>query len=312
MAADAPRQTPLTCSGHTRPVVDLAFSPITADGFFLVSACKDGKPMLRRGDTGDWVGTFEGHQGAVWGIAIDEAAERVATGSADFTAKLWNAISGDLMATFKHPHIVKTVHFSKDGKRLLTGCNDKSLRIFNLDDTEAEPITCKPHTAHIKRAVFFSGDQRVASGGDDKVLRIFNASDLQEVHTMQFDAKISDISITDRGHLLVSSGTTITLLNSQTYAEELKHTVPSPVLSAAIHPSQDMLVWGGEANILYHCVKSTGEVKAEYKAHFGPIHCVRFSPDGQLYASCSEDGTIRLWQTYIGTDYGLWKFSAEQ
>lgn len=34
------RQTPLTCSGHTRPVVDLAFSRITPYGYFLISACK--------------------------------------------------------------------------------------------------------------------------------------------------------------------------------------------------------------------------------------------------------------------------------
>lgn len=34
------RQTPLTCSGHTRPVVQLAFSDITPFGYFLISACK--------------------------------------------------------------------------------------------------------------------------------------------------------------------------------------------------------------------------------------------------------------------------------
>merc|ERR1739836_176950 len=61
------RQTPLTCSGHTRPVVFLAFSEINSDGiYYSISACKDGKPMLRQGDTGDWIGTFEGHKGAVW------------------------------------------------------------------------------------------------------------------------------------------------------------------------------------------------------------------------------------------------------
>lgn len=39
-AAMAMRQTPLTCSGHTRPVVDLAFSGVTPYGYFLISACK--------------------------------------------------------------------------------------------------------------------------------------------------------------------------------------------------------------------------------------------------------------------------------
>ncbi|KAI8485540.1 hypothetical protein Bbelb_367340 [Branchiostoma belcheri] len=302
------RQTPLSCSGHTRPVVKLAFSRLTPYGYFLISACKDGKPMLRQGDTGDWIGTFLGHKGAVWGATLNDDATRAATGAADFTAKVWDAVSGEETATFSHKHIVKSVDFSKDSSQLLTGGNEKLLKIFDLNKPEADPVVFTGHSNYVKDALFLPDGKRLVSGGDDKTVRMWDVASQTEVKKLEFDSIVTDMSLTKDGSILVvTNGRTVSFFNADSLEKLKSYSTPSHVYSASLNEDKGSYVIGGEDFKLYKFDYETGSELESYKGHFGPVHCVRFSPDGELYASGSEDGTLRLWQTNVGTTYGLWK-----
>jgi serine-threonine kinase receptor-associated protein len=44
---------------------------------------------------------------------LDKSAKRAATASADFTARVWDALNGNELHSFVHKHIVKSVGFNK-------------------------------------------------------------------------------------------------------------------------------------------------------------------------------------------------------
>jgi len=54
---------------------------------------------------------------------------RILTASADKTAKLWDTVSGKLIASFPHQDRVSNVVFSPDGARILTAGWDKTAKL---------------------------------------------------------------------------------------------------------------------------------------------------------------------------------------
>uniref|UniRef100_A0A6A7G250 Serine-threonine kinase receptor-associated protein n=2 Tax=Hirondellea gigas TaxID=1518452 RepID=A0A6A7G250_9CRUS len=302
------RQTPLTCSGHTRPVVHLAFSQLCTDGYFLISACKDGKPMLRQGNTGDWIGTFEGHRGAVWGVALNATATRAGTAAADFSAKVWDAMKGEELYTFHHSHIVKSVDFSLDSTQLLTGSNEKLLKVFDLNKPEQEPVVFAGHTGNVKQCLFNRDSRRIFSCSDDKTIRCWDTISRQEIHKLELPNAASGLELSQDGSVLtVPSGNKVSFYSTDDFHELKSVVLPATLYSASLHPNQSVFICGGEDFKMYKYDYNSLTELDSFKGHFGPVHCVRFSPDGELYASGSEDGTLRLWQTTVGKTYGLWK-----
>ena len=66
-------------------------------------------------------------------------ASRAASGSTDFSAKIWDALAGDELYCSEHKHIVRACAFSESTSLLLTGGHEKILRIFDSNRPDAPP-----------------------------------------------------------------------------------------------------------------------------------------------------------------------------
>jgi len=315
MAAYPVKSVPLVATGHTRPVTHLSFSLQEEDGtFLLISSCKDGNPMLRNW-TGDWIGTFYGHKGAVWSTKLSIDRTKAASGSADFTAKIWDTDTGNTLHSFPHNHIVRSVALSPTADRLLTGGQEKKARIFDLHRPDAAPeflgddpnIGC--HEGTIK-SVVWTDENTGVTAGDDGYVKWWDLRTRKITQTLKFPS-----AITSMEHSVQTQRITLTSGKTVAFIPATRSSVPTHSLelpyspsSASLHPLlQDRFVTGNSGDQWVRIHGMDGEEREVLKGHHGPVHCIEFSPDGEMFASGSEDGTIRLWQTTPGTSYGLWQ-----
>jgi serine-threonine kinase receptor-associated protein len=266
--------------------------------------------MLRDGVTGDWIGSFSGHKGAVWSCHLDKTGSLAATASGDFFVKVWDAITGKGLWEFPHKHIVKSCDFSPSSRFLATGGHEGLVRIYDL--TVEDPMKQEPqvfsHDGKVISKVSWWTDEIVIAAGADGTIRFWKiGSPESPMHVLQVDAEVRDmelLTLADSGQdiLTVAAGTKVSFfdLNDQ----KIIHSYPMPIHfrdegGASLHPCGKKFVAGGSDLWVRVFCFETGQELECHKGHHGPIRCLRYAPDGNTYATGSEDGTIRLWKTHV-------------
>jgi serine-threonine kinase receptor-associated protein len=253
--------------------------------------------MIRNGETGDWIGTFQGHKGAVWCARLNATATHALTGSADYSAKLWNALTGEIMFTFNHPKIVKSVDFLADGENVVTGGVEGGLRVFSITALADAP-TRHYQNAHAQpiKAVVPTLNNTLITAAADAAIRIWDTRLADHVKEIKAPAPVTSIDLThDQKYLVASYAKSVVVYDAASFEVVKKMDMTYDVNSAALSPDHATLVAGG-SNFWVHTYNFNSEAQLDvFKGHHGPVHCVRWSHTGHHYASGSEDGTIRIW-----------------
>jgi WD40 repeat protein len=246
--------------------------------------------------------------------------------------------SGELKATLKQPGSqVGAVAFSADGKALVLGGGDRTVKLWEL--ATGATRTVGAHLGPVNAVAFFPNSQLLASASSDGTVKVWDAGPGRDAPSFAHKSAIRSLAFApDSKSLLVGSDLPTVVLDAATGKETA--TLPAggvlgvsadANLLAARAPDDKRVIWdvaaararailpvgpdlGGAAfsrdgkTVVTWTDRGVGLWDVETSRvrltlnpnGFGGIHCAAFSPDGRTLAIGRQFGMVTLWDLTTG------------
>lgn len=295
------------------------------DGDLLFSTAKDKTLCVWFTNNGERLGTYHGHQGAIWTVDVSPNTKLVATGAADNTIKLWNTQTGECVKTWEFPTAIKRVEFSEKGDQLLAVTEKRmgylgTIVVYDIRygsdlsdqaDEQTLKITCDESKATVAGWSYL--DQYIIAGHEDGTVSQYDAKTgevLMNVEVHEYDTQINDLQFSPDRTYFITAGKdkTARLIASRDLSVLKTYVADTSLNTAAITPKKDFVILGGGQAAMDVTTTSARQGKFEarfyhkifedeigrVRGHFGPLNTIAAHPLGIGYASGGEDGYVRM------------------
>ncbi len=295
--------------------------------------CPDDAPAMERvirANLNAWrreLNTLEAvfpHDAPVITVAVSLDGTRLATGSSDRTAQIWDVRTGaSLGEPLRHDADVHELAFSADGARLLAA--DYLTTAILWDTQSGERIHTFEHAASprdvvvmattggVLGAAFRPPDGRhVVTGCGDGTVAIWDARTGESLGELPSPKQhmVHDVAISPDGRWILTashnSEARLWDFETRTLLATFRHDTRVPTAAfldkggriATGDADGNVFVWSVEAALADED-RTLEAARQEYVAgpwrHHGTVHRLRVSPDGRRIVSASLDNTAKVW-----------------
>ena len=202
-----------------------------------------------------------------------------------------------------HSAKVVSVAFSPDGRQVLSGSSDHTVKLWDAATGELVR-TFVGHVREITSVAFSPAGRQVLSGSNDGTMKLWDATTGTVVHTFEGHSDmVFSVAFSPDGRQVLSGSSDKTVRLWDAAMGKVVHTFEGHadmVFSVAFSPDGRQVLSGGKDNTVRLWDAATGEVVRTFEGHSDIVFSVAFSPEGRQVRSGSSDKTVKLWDAATG------------